>query len=184
MNLPNLLTLLRIFLTPVILIALIYQGSVWALGLYALAILTDLLDGFFARRLGQITLLGAYLDPLADKLLVSVVYVALGISGHLPPWLAVLVVSRDLLLGIGAAVLYFSGLGREVVPSHWGKLSTFLQMITAGGVLLAPVAGGAWTGVLPGLFVLTGGITGLSGFHYVWLGTKALPPGIASGPRP
>src|SRR6056297_586132 len=101
MNFPNALTLLRIFLVPGLLIAIIYDSHGIALSILVLAGLTDVLDGFLARRLNQKTRLGAFLDPLADKLLMTVSFIALAVRGLLPAWLAVLVVSRDFYLSVG-----------------------------------------------------------------------------------
>ena len=120
------------------------------------------------------TPLGAYLDPLGDKLLMAVCYVALAAKGLLPAWLAVLVVSRDLLLAIGAVILYLTGHRTVACPSWLGKGSTFLQLGTIALVLLRWEHPGA--PALAGLFWLTGVVTVLSGGHYVWYGAATLEP--------
>lgn len=181
MNLPNTLTLLRILLVPAFLIAVLYDWRGWALALFAAAALTDLLDGFLARRLEQRTLLGVYLDPVADKLLIAVAYVILAAKTLLPAWLAVLVVFRDLIVTLGAAVLYLTGRGVAIVPSVWGKQCTFLQLVTAG-LVLATAWAGAWSGILPYLFILTGLLTVLSGAHYLIAGAGNLPPEVGGKP--
>ncbi|MEJ2700058.1 MAG: CDP-alcohol phosphatidyltransferase family protein, partial [Desulfuromonadales bacterium] len=101
MTLPNALTLLRILMVPALLIAVIYNRTAIALVLFLIAAATDLLDGFLARRLGQKTVLGTYLDPLADKLLMAVCFISLAVVRLLPAWLAVLAVSKDLFVSLG-----------------------------------------------------------------------------------
>jgi cardiolipin synthase len=175
MTLPNVLTLIRIFAVPAILIAVIYSRLEIALGLFLAAAATDLLDGFLARRLGQKTVLGSYLDPLADKLLMTVCYISLASAGLLPAWLAVLTVSKDLFVSLGVGVLYFAGPHVSAVPSRWGKQTTFLQMATVGLSLLSPVAGLEEISLAP-LFALTGVVTVISGLNYIFEGIRSLPP--------
>ncbi len=174
MNLPNALTLLRLFLVPLFLIAVIYAEMVVALGLFVAAALTDLLDGYFARRLKQESLLGAYLDPVADKLLNAVAFVALAVNGWLPAWLAVLVLTRDLFIAIGVAVLYFSGQAVAAVPTRWGKQTTFLQMLTVGMALLW-ASGERPVAELFLIFALAGAFTVFSGVHYILSGVRRWP---------
>ena len=131
------LTLFRILLVPAFLIAVIYDRLPLALLLFLAAGGTDLLDGFLARRLGQETVLGVYLDPVADKLLMTVSFVALAINGILPAWLAVLVVTKDLFVSIGIGILFFAGQPINAVPTLWGKQTTFLQIITVVFALFA-----------------------------------------------
>ena len=114
MTYPNALTLLRIFLVPAFLIAVIYDRLAVALGFFLLAAATDLLDGFLARRLGQKTVLGTYLDPLADKLLMAVCFISLAAARLLPAWLAVLAVTKDLFVSLGVGILGL--LGRRLLP--------------------------------------------------------------------
>ncbi len=180
MNWPNALTLFRIFLLPVFLIAVIYNRVGIALILFLLAAVTDLLDGLLARRLRQETKLGLYLDPVADKLLMTVAFVALTVKGWLPAWLAVLVVSRDLFIILGVAIVHFSGQKLNLAPTTWGKQTTVLQALfiivaltaaasARGGFLLMPLA------------VLTGFATIFSGVHYVLHGLRAFPAGGGPG---
>lgn len=178
MNLPNALTLFRILLVPAFLIAVIYGWLAVALVLFGAAGFTDLLDGLLARRYGHETVLGSFLDPVADKLLMTVSFVSLAILGLLPPWLGVLVVSKDLFVVIGMAVLYFSGQPVAAVPTLWGKQTTFLQIVTLGLVLLFAATGGEGGGILGPLFVLTGVVTAFSGLHYILSGVRSLPPEI------
>ncbi|WP_298036945.1 CDP-alcohol phosphatidyltransferase family protein [uncultured Desulfuromonas sp.] len=166
MNIPNALTLLRLLLVPGFLIAVIYGRLPAALTLFVVAAITDFLDGLLARILGQETLLGAYLDPVADKLLCITAFVSLAAVGVLPAWLAVLVVAKDLYAALGALIVLFCNRPLPEGPSPWGKLATGLELLTAGIALLAVVvgAGGAF---LPPLFALTGAMTAVAGLHYV-----------------
>jgi cardiolipin synthase len=174
MNVPNALTLLRIFLVPLFLIAVIYGKFPLAFGIFLTAALTDLLDGFFARRLGQETRLGLYLDPVADKLLIITCFLTLGFFGLLPPWLAVVVFFKDLFMVVGVALLGILGAQLTLFPTLWGKQATFLQLLSLGMVLFHQVfdAGGAL--LLP-LFVLTGLLTAFSGGHYIIKRMRLLP---------
>lgn len=175
MNLSNALTLFRLVLIPVFLIAVIYDRLALALSLFLVAGFTDFLDGFAARRLGQQTVLGAYLDPLADKLLMAVSYVSLAVSGILPAWLAVVVVTKDLFVSLGVAILYFAGQPVAAVPTLWGKQTTFLQIITVGLTLALILLGEDTEGLSP-LFWLTALVTTASGLHYILRGVRSLPP--------
>jgi cardiolipin synthase len=177
MNLPNALTLFRILLVPAFLIAVIYGWLAAALVLFITAGITDLLDGVLARRYRHETILGSFLDPVADKLLMTVSFISLAVIGLLPSWLGVLAVSKDLFVVIGMAVLYFSGQPVAAVPTLWGKQTTFLQIVTLGLVLLFAVAE-VDPRVLGPLFVLTGAVTAFSGLHYIISGLRSLPPEI------
>ena len=104
MNIPNLLTLLRILLVPVVVWAIAQGQMSIALAAFVIAGVTDAVDGYIAKHFDQQTELGAYLDPLADKTLIVSIYVSLAIFGFIPPWVAILVVSRDIMI-VGAVVL-------------------------------------------------------------------------------
>ncbi len=135
MSFPNLITIARILIVPVI-IWLINTGQMsYAFILFIAAGLSDGVDGFIAKHFNQATKLGAYLDPVADKILLVSIYVALGQLGHLPGWLVILVVSRDLLI-IGAFVLaWIMGLNIKVAPLMVSKANTTAQIILAGLIL-------------------------------------------------
>ncbi|MBN1142397.1 MAG: CDP-diacylglycerol--glycerol-3-phosphate 3-phosphatidyltransferase [Deltaproteobacteria bacterium] len=175
MTLPNFLTLARIFLAPSFLIAVIYHYYLGAFILFALAGITDFLDGFLARRLNQYSQLGTFLDPIADKILMTVSYAVLAAVGLIPAWLAVVVISKDFFICVGAAVLYFIQGEVNPLPSPWGKQTTFLQIVTVGVVLL-PVAEDAAALIAPWLFWGTGVLTIFSGVQYIVEGIIALPP--------
>src|SRR5580765_7929264 len=131
LNLPNFLTLLRILTIPVFLEFLSYHFYWEALVVFAIGGLTDFLDGFVARWMKQQTALGAYLDPVADKLLVITSFIMLGLIGGIPMWLAVVVVARDVLIVIGYVVIHFLvDEPLKVRPTRLGKWSTTLQLLT------------------------------------------------------
>lgn len=169
MNLPNLLSLLRIFMVAPFLIAVIYQGYGLALAIFLLAGFTDFLDGYLARRFEQKSVLGTFLDPLGDKLLGVVAITALCAKGLLPAWLAVIVVAKDVYVALGAGILHFSGNLTVAVPSFWGKFATFMQIFTVGLVLLATFIGFSKT-LLEFLFIATAVVTTIACAHYIWCG--------------
>jgi cardiolipin synthase len=136
LNLPNFLTLIRILTIPFFLVELSAHRYLNALIVFIIGGITDFLDGFTARLLKQQTPLGAYLDPVADKLLVITSFVMLGLEGGIPSWLAVIVVSRDFLIIVGYATIYFLVEEKlHVKPSAIGKASTMLQLLTLGFAL-------------------------------------------------
>jgi cardiolipin synthase len=171
MNLPNLLSLLRIFMVAPFLIAVIYDRHALALAIFVIAGFTDFLDGFLARRLEQKSVLGTFLDPLGDKLLGTVAFIALSVQGLLPAWLAVIVVAKDLYVALGAGILHYSGNLTVALPSFWGKFATLLQIVTIALVLLDTFATMP-TVLLELLFIVTALVTTVACVHYIWSGTK------------
>ena len=135
MSIPNLITLGRILLVPVVVWAIIY-GELWlAFVLFLAAGVSDAVDGFLAKRFNMASELGAYLDPLADKTLIVSIYVTLGIAGKIPLWLVILVVSRDIMI-IGAIMLsWLLGSPLKVKPLLVSKLNTVAQIVFACVVL-------------------------------------------------
>jgi cardiolipin synthase len=137
LNLPNFLTLIRLVAIPFFLVLLSSGLYLEAMIVFVLGALTDGLDGAVARMTHQQTLLGAYLDPVADKLLVMSSFVMLGLIGTIPPWLVVLTVSRDIIILFGYGTIYFiTGERLDVRPSPVGKLNTLFQLIVVGAALL------------------------------------------------
>ena len=131
LNLPNCLTLFRILTIPVFLELLAYHFFWEALLVFAIGGFTDFLDGFVARRMNQQTAVGAYLDPVADKLLIVTSFIMLGSMDGIPVWLAVIVVARDILILLGYGIIYMLVEERlQVRPSLIGKWSTLLQLLT------------------------------------------------------
>jgi cardiolipin synthase len=137
LSIPNLITLARILLVPVIVWAITAGEMSLAFMLFMLAGISDAVDGFLAKRFGMASEFGAYLDPLADKALIVSIYVALGISEAIPRWLVILVVSRDIMI-VGAIMLSWL-MGRPVAvrPLLVSKLNTVAQIVLACLVLAA-----------------------------------------------
>ncbi len=175
LNLPNLITLLRIILTPLFVI-LVIDGLLYeAVAVFAVAAVSDGLDGFLARALRQKTVLGSYLDPIADKLMLNSAYASLAILRMTPSWLAVIVISRDLIILGGLALLHMLQGPVPIRPLPISKLTTFFQIGTLLGVLLAaPVPGLKLARYLPLLFVATAGLTVVSGLRYIYIGVTIL----------
>jgi cardiolipin synthase len=173
LTIPNLITLTRILLTPLFIIFLIQGHYRQALIVFILAGLSDLADGLIARWWQQKSRLGSYLDPLADKLLMSTSFVTLSISRLIPSWLTVMVISRDVILGLGALILRLTDYPLVIKPSLAGKWTTTVQLLTVGLVLLAKAK--LWhlpPGILTAFFYITGGLTAFSGIHYIYGGLK------------
>jgi len=144
MTLANKITICRIVLIPIFAVLYLQQGEYpalkyWTLGVFALAILTDFLDGLVARARKQKTQLGSFLDPLADKLLITVTYTLLTYSGRVALWVLVTIFFRDLIIVLGWVIIYILTSYSEVEPRYLGKASTFMQMVSAIVILLMPV---------------------------------------------
>lgn len=134
-NLPNLITVIRILLVPVT-VWLIVQGAyMLSFVAFLVAGISDGIDGFIAKRFDLSTELGAYLDPLADKLLLVAIYLSLGVSHHLPSFLVILVVSRDILIVGGLLLAWLVNRPIRIKPLGISKLNTVLQILQAGAVL-------------------------------------------------
>lgn len=173
LNLPNTLTLFRLLLVPVTIQAILSRHHTAAILIFAAAALTDFADGALARRYGWITVAGAYLDPIADKLLLSSVFVCLAIVGSVPRWFVGLVLVRDiLLLASSAAALAYTTM-RRFPPSIWGKASTALQILTAVAWMAANAcASPALERFAAALIWPTAAVTAWSGLHYCWRGAQ------------
>ena len=173
LNIPNALSLSRLALTPFSVHAVLAGECRAALVLFFIAAVTDILDGPLARRFGCTTRLGAYLDPIADKAMLSATYLAAGIAGLVPGWLVALIFGRDfLILALAGAALLFTR-HRDFTPSVWGKLSTAVQTLV--GVLV--VLGHAFPTLRlpPGpLLAAAAAATAWSGLHYLWRALRML----------
>ncbi len=130
-TLANQITLFRIVLTPIIVILMLQNLTLWATGLYIFSIFTDLLDGIVARLKKEQTQIGAFLDPMADKLLLTAAYLTLTYMNQIDMWVFVVIFSRDLLIVLGWTVLYILTGSSKVAPRPLGKLTTAVQMIGA-----------------------------------------------------
>ena len=179
MNIPNFLTVLRIVLVPIIVILLIQGQFTKALVCFIIAGLTDGLDGMLARVLNQTTVVGAYLDPLADKVLVISMYATLAIIGVIPGWLAVIVISRDFIILGGILVLTHMSVNIEIKPSYVSKINTMLQLATIFVALLLKVGGAEkhFREVFVFVCWLTAIFTIISGGDYLVKGMKLINRG-------
>jgi cardiolipin synthase len=136
LSIPNLITLGRILLVPIVVWAIATPGTMWiAFLLFVAAGISDAVDGFLAKRFGMTTELGAYLDPLADKALIVSIYLTLGINGFIPRWLVILVVSRDILIVGGIMLSWVIGSPLKIKPLLVSKLNTVAQILFACVVL-------------------------------------------------
>lgn len=173
MNIPNFLTLMRIFLVPVLVIFLIQGLFFHALVVFVVAGITDGADGFLARILKQKTVLGSYMDPLADKALIASSYVTLAILGMIPSWLTVIVVSRDFIILFGISVLSFMSISFDVRPAFVSKVTTVLQLLTIFSVLVLRYLPGSFCWELVEVaYWATAFFTIISGVHYVTKGLR------------
>lgn len=173
MNLPNILTLIRVLLIPVFVILIINKSFLSALITFGIAGLTDGLDGLIARITHQRTELGSYLDPIADKLLLSSAFVTLAIIEILPSWLSVIVITRDVIILIGFIVLVLLNHKPKIQPSIASKITTDFQIATVLVTLLKdyyPIFNDLSTFIIYGTIFFTI----ISGFHYIYIGTKLL----------
>ena len=196
LNLPNFLTLIRIATIPLFLVLLFSRYYTWALIVFAFGGITDALDGPVARLTKQRTRLGAYLDPLADKLLIISSLVVLSHIGAAPAWFTILVISRDLIVTLGYVTIYFWVQERmEIHPSIMGKLNTFLLLLTVTVILLSlydpdiipksPLGvGSIRIAMLEFLFLLTALTTVVSGLQYVYRGFVWFQDRVQTSTRP
>jgi cardiolipin synthase len=174
-NLANLFTLLRLILVPYVIGAILDGHHVRALELLFVAALTDVLDGALARSYKLATQVGAYLDPIADKCLLSGVFLALGATGSVPWWFVVVVLGRDIYILLAVVAVMALTKVRQFPPSFWGKASTFVQIATA----LAWMVENIWP--TPGLRAISSAMlwicaafTVWSGIHYTLRGARTL----------
>jgi len=188
-NIPNLITLSRIAMVPVFAVMLFQGRAFGALLIIFLAGLSDVMDGFAARRWQQRTKVGTLIDPLADKILLSTAYVllsirSLGFTHVIPLWLTATVIARDLIIVTGALVISFIRGRREFPPSVLGKMSTVLQVATVFWVILSNwvqasalarfsfLAAIASPSVLDAFYTATLVLTAISGIHYIYKGVR------------
>jgi len=167
---PNQLTLLRIMFVPFVVIKLVEGHYSSALILFVLAGLSDGLDGLLARTLKQQTVLGQYLDPIADKLLLSTMFLVLSILHKIPWKFTVLVFSRDISILFASAVLYAIAGLRDFRPSIFGKANTFAQVAAVFFVLLFEINRSRWVAIARLSFLrATFAFTIISAMHYVFV---------------
>ena len=172
---PNLLTLLRIVTVPILVIAVMDRRFELAFFLFLMAAITDAMDGLLARWLRQRTMLGQYLDPLADKLMLSSLFLVFTKMGILEPRIAVLVFGRDIGMLLTAAILYKVIKLRDFHPSLLGKANSFSQVVAIGVVLLDLIYQRPWvTTTRVVMLDATIFLTVASGFHYAWVASNRI----------
>ena len=174
LTIPNILTFMRMGLIPVF-VSLVYYGySKSALAVFLIAGISDGIDGFLARKFKQESELGTIIDPIADKLLMTVAFIILTLPNVLPPtrhlpipfWVTASVIGRDvLIITVAAAINIITGF-RGFKPSFWGKMSTLVQVIGISLVMLAAVTG--YTIFLPTTYFIIVLLVVISGVHYVF----------------
>jgi cardiolipin synthase (CMP-forming) len=182
MTVPNLITTIRIILTPVFIIYLLDDELDLALIVFAVCVVSDGADGFISRVFNQKSRLGTYLDPLADKILLVTAFITLAIRGFLPAWVTVLVISRDILILLGILVLFLNGLSITIRPSVLSKISTCFQFLTIIAVLSKEIL------TLPPelysyLFGATVMFTVSSGLHYMYFWFKIMSEGMETNSK-
>ncbi len=187
LTIPNLLSLLRMGLVPVFIIAVLDGNAGRALLVFAVAGITDLLDGLIARFYDQRSLLGAYLDPIADKMLLASAYVVLAVPGQhpglqIPAWVTVLVLGRDLIIVTIALVLYLAVGVRSFPPMIISKVTTFIQVATVVLVLVSGLRGGV-AGLAEASLYTMALLTAISGLMYIWRANQLAAQAIAKRPE-
>ena len=171
-NIPNMLTILRILLTPLFVICLMKGMNFLALLIFTIAGISDGLDGLLARYFNQASALGAYLDPIADKLLLTSSYATLAIIKIIPGWVAVFVISRDILIFLGIAIMTLFKINIEIRPRIISKCTTVFQLLTIFAILLNfNIPANYYINIL---YYTTVAFTVVSGLHYIYIGLNIL----------
>lgn len=171
MSIPNLITLGRVILVPIVFWLLLNGEAQLAFYAFLVAGISDAVDGFLAKRFGWTTELGAFLDPIADKLLIVCIFVALGVAGNLPSWLVIAVVSRDVLIVMAVVLSWLVGNPLTIRPIWISKANTVAQIVLAATVLADEAFNLQIAGPRVALIWITGALTIASLFAYlrVWL---------------
>jgi len=184
-NIANALTAMRVLLVPLFVYLMILNRGKEALAIFAACGLTDGLDGILARRLRQRTLVGAYLDPIADKLLMATAFIVLTYLGVVPLWLTVLVISRDLFILVGSSLYLLLIDSTDIRPTAISKLNTAVQILTvvyflacsAFPELSAALPAGGGAAIRPLVIGTCALTTAVSGGQYLYLGIRTLSDG-------
>ncbi len=180
-NLPNAISMLRLLLIPCFFLVMYYYLAgveimlIPTRAILILIVISDFLDGFLARRLGEVTTFGSLLDPLADKLFVTASYLLLTAFGQIPAWLTITVVAKDVIISLGWCILAVLYNKLEANPTFLGKTATALQFITIFIIVMFPSFF-----AIRGLEYMTAGFTVLALIHYIYLGLQHSPAYIRS----
>jgi cardiolipin synthase len=175
----NQLTILRMLFVPCFVLLLIYGHPKAATVLFLVAAVTDSLDGLIARKLKQKTVLGSFLDPMADKILLTAAFITLTIPSqdlvlHIPTWLTIWTISRDVLIALSALIIHLQTHHSQFPPSFLGKCTTALQLLTVGVCLLANFYTGLAKAIFPYITYTTLAFTVVSGLHYAYRSIKII----------
>ena len=188
LTLANQLTIFRMVMIPLLITLLLGNLHGWALTVFILAGVTDALDGLIARRYRQSSNIGAFLDPMADKLLMTACFIVLAlpdhpksvpefhITNHLPVYLTIVTISRDVFIVMIALLVHLTSGSTSFRPTFLGKLTTVVQVVTIGSVLLLNYLERDGAGIVEGLVWLTLAVTLASGFHYIHRATRVAGP--------
>ena len=198
LTIANILTIFRMVMIPLLITLILSNHPIWAFAVFVLAGVTDALDGLLARWLKQSSRLGAFLDPTADKLLMTACFIILSIpdhpkslpdyeaANHIPIYLTIVTISRDVFIVMIALLIHLtSGLG-SFPPTVLGKLTTATQLITVGTVLLLNALNNPMPVLIQGLVWLTLAMTLSSGLHYIYHAARLAdggPPRGDSAPK-
>jgi cardiolipin synthase (CMP-forming) len=175
----NQLTILRMLFVPCFIILLVYDHPKSATILFLIAAVTDGLDGLLARKLQQKTVLGSFLDPMADKILLTAAFVTLTIPSlplvlHIPTWLTVLTISRDAIIALSALVMRLQIRHSKFPPSMLGKCTTAVQLMLVGTCMLANFEANTAMAIYPVVKYATLAFTLASGLHYAYRSVKMI----------
>ncbi|MEO2068030.1 MAG: CDP-alcohol phosphatidyltransferase family protein [Desulfurobacteriaceae bacterium] len=174
-SVPTLVTLLRGFLVPFFIMAILYKNFKLALFIFFVAAISDALDGYLARKLNQITTLGVILDPLADKALINSGFILLSyVDRIIPVWLTIFVISRDIILLIGGWLLATFGKINRIKPTKIGKATAFSQFLTLLLTLVNTTYGFIPLEFIKILYIITAMLTILSAVSYTAIGIREL----------
>jgi len=195
LTVANLLTVARMVMIPLLVTLILSNHPGWALVLFIAAGLTDALDGLIARRWRQSSALGAFLDPTADKLLMTACFIILSIpdhprsipdfeiANHMPIYLTIVTISRDVFIVIFALLIHLTSGAASFAPSILGKLTTATQIVMVGVVLLLNWLGEPAPILVQGLGWLTLALTVGSGLHYIYRAARGAEGGGGAPPK-
>jgi cardiolipin synthase len=195
LTVANLLTVARMVMIPLLVTLILSNHAGWALVVFIVAGLTDALDGLIARRWRQSSALGAFLDPIADKLLMTACFIILSIpdhpksipdfeiANHMPIYLTIVTISRDVFIVIFALLIHLTSGSASFAPSILGKLTTATQIVMVGVVLLLNWLGQPAPVLVQGLGWLTLALTVASGLHYIYRAARQAEGGAGAPPK-